>query len=118
MYFIKKISCLYCTQVFRKREIKYDGFCESCFKHACFLFSIFNYGYKELLQMMDNSNDRDEIFSRYESLFDFVQRELKPWYTYNCLPQITPKNIKTCQDKINQKLFNKISCSLDNLKTK
>ena len=118
MHIIKRLTCLHCTKEFCKREIKYDGLCESCFNHACFLFSIFNYGYKELLQMTDNSNDRNEIFLRYESLFDFVQRELKPWYTYKCLPQITPKNIKTLQDKINQKLFNQISVSLDNLKSK
>ena len=104
--------------MFRQREIIYDGLCEGCLNHACFLFSIFNYSSKELLQIIDNSNDTDKIFSKYESLFDFAKRELKPWYNYNCLPQITSKNIKTLQDKINQKLFNQINMSLDNVKPK
>jgi len=68
--------------------------------------------------MIDNSNDPDDIFSKYESLFDFAQRELKPWYNYNCLPQITSENIKTLQDKINHKLFDQINISLDNVKSK
>lgn len=118
MSIFKKISCLHCAKKFRKREITSDGLCEGCFKHACLLFSIFNYSYKELLKMVDNSNNTDEIFSRYESLFDFTQRELKPWYNYNCLPQITPGNIKTFQDKINHELFDQINVSLDNVKSK
>lgn len=68
--------------------------------------------------MIDNSNNTDEIFSRYESLFDFTQRELKPWYNYNCLPQITVGKINTFQDKINHKLFDQINVSLDNVKSK
>ena len=118
MNILKKISCLHCAKKFRTREITSDGLCESCLKHACFLFSIFNYSYKELLLMIDNSNDPDDIFSKYESLFDFAQRELKPWYNYNCLPQITQGNIKTFQDKINHKLFDQINVSLDNVKSK
>ena len=118
MSILKKISCLHCAKKFRKREITSDGLCEGCLRQASFLFSIFNYSSKELLQMIDNSNNTDEIFSRYESLFDFAQRELKPWYNYNCLPQITPGNIKTFQDKINHKLFDQINVSLDNVKSK
>ncbi|GAG82872.1 unnamed protein product, partial [marine sediment metagenome] len=58
------------------------------------------------------------IFSKYESLFEFTQFELKPWYSYNCLPHITPKSIKIFQNKINQKLFNQINASLVKLKSR
>jgi len=118
MNLFNKISCLHCNEEFRKSEIMSDELCEGCFMHACLLFSIFNYGYQELLQMIESPNDPDDIFSKYESLFDFTQLELKPWYNYNCLPQITPQNIKTFQNKINQKLFNQINASLDNLKSR
>ena len=64
--------------------------------------------------MIDNSNDSNEILSRYESLFDFAQRELKLWYTCNCFPQIALENIKTLQDKINNKVFNLRNASQNN----
>jgi len=115
--FIKKISCIHCTKEFRKREIKSDKLCESCYKHACLLCCVFNYGCKELFLMIDNSNDPDKICSKYESLCDFAQRELEPWYNYNCLPQITQEKIKTLQDKINQKLLIQKNVSLDNLQS-
>lgn len=117
MNIIRKIPCLHCTKEFRKREIKFDGICLNCLEHACLMVSIFNYSYKKLILMIDNSKDTNEIYSRYESLFEFAQRELKPWYSYNCFPQIIPENIKMLQEKINQKLLNQINVSLDDLKS-
>ena len=52
----------------------------------------------------------------YDSLFDFVQRELEPWYSYNCLPKNTPKNIKALQNEITQKIIVHVNSSLDDLK--
>ena len=118
MNIFNKISCSHCNEEFRKSEIISGELCEGCFRYACLLFSIFNYGYQELLQMIDNSNDSDDICSKYESLFEFAQFELKPWYSYNCLPHITPKSIKIFQNKTNQKLFNQINASLYNLKSR
>ena len=115
MNIFKKTSCIHCTKRFRKREIRSAGLCSNCFHFATFMYSVFLFEYKKTWQLKENPSNFDEIISMYESLLDFVERELKPWYKYNYLPKNTPKNIRALQNEIIKKIIIYINSSLDDL---
>ena len=118
MNIFKKTSCIHCTKEFRKSEIRANGLCDNCFHFATFMYSVFIFEYKKILQITESRSNFDEIFSMYDSLLDFVQRELKPWYSYNCFPKNTHENIKTLQNIINKKIIVLVNSSLDDLVAK